>query len=125
MSAITNLVLNDGTADQTFTPQSKDGNLVAWSVPQSSFQLSYKIVADAKSTKSTSNNRRIKYTVGIPFVDTSINDVKAYKVAYFNCELNVPKVTPKATLTVLRNIVANLLKDSLIVDQIDNGNNPY
>lgn len=125
MAAIANLVLSDGTADVTFTPASKSGNMVTWVSNASSVALQPRIVSDAKSMSATATNRKIKYTVALPFVDTSVNDVKSYKTGYVNVEINVPRVMSSANLKKIRCWLSNLMTNTIIIDQIDNGANPY
>lgn len=125
MAAITNLVLNNGTSDVTFQPSSKKGNVVTWTAPAESVALMPRISSDAYPVTSTQANRRIKYTVAFPILSTSINDVKSIETGHLNLDLKVPQVMTTAQLKQLRTLLSNLLINSLIIDQIDNGNNPY
>lgn len=125
MAQLAQLVLNNGTSDVTFTPASKDGNTIFWTAGAESVQLQPRIVADAKSITTSSANRRVKYTFAMPFIDTSLNDTKSYETGYINVDVNVPKNTSTAVITQLRNIVLNALENAIIIDQIDNANNPY
>jgi hypothetical protein len=125
MAQLAQLVLNNGTSDMTFTPASKDGNTIVWTASAASVQLQPRIVADAKSITSASANRRVKYTFAVPFVDTSLNDTKSYETGYINVDVNVPKNTATSIVTQLRNIVISALENAILVDQIDNANNPY
>lgn len=125
MAAIANITISDGTTSTTFTPQSKDGDLVVWVNSGSSYQLDKKLVADAKKTKATRSNRNIDYHVSVPYVVTDLNNQKTYKAGYININVNLPKDMPAENITQLRNFAMNLLANSIIVDQIDNGLNPY
>lgn len=125
MAAIANIAISDGTTSTTFTPQSKDGDLVVWVNSGTSYQLDKKLVADAKKVKATRSNRNIDYHVSVPYVVTDLNNQKTYKAGYININVNVPKDMPTADITKLRNFAMNLLADSIIVDQIENGHNPY
>lgn len=125
MAQLAQLVLNNGTSDITFTPASKDGNTIVWTASASSVQLQPRIVADAKSITTSSANRRVKYTFAMPFIDTSLNDTKSYETGYINVDVNVPKNTATSVITQLRNIVLSALQNAILVDQIDNANNPY
>lgn len=125
MAQLAQLVLNDGTSDITYTPASKDGNIIVWTASASSVQLQPRIVADAKSITSSSKNRRVKYTFAIPFVDTSLNDTKSYETGYINIDVNVPKNTATSVITQLRKTALSALQNAILVDQIDNANNPY
>lgn len=125
MAQLAQLVLNNGTSDITYTPASKDGNVIVWTASAGSVQLQPRIVADAKSITTSSNNRRVKYTFAMPFVDTSLNDMKSYETGYINVDVNVPKNTATSVVTQLRNIAISALQNALLVDQIDNANNPY
>jgi hypothetical protein len=125
MAQLAQLVLNNGTSDVTFTPASKDGNTIVWTASASSVQLQPRIVADAKSITTSSANRRVKYTFAMPFVDTSLNDTKSYETGYINVDVNVPKNTATSVITQLRNIALSALQNAILVDQIDNANNPY
>lgn len=125
MAAIANMVLNNGTTDVTFTPTAKQGNMVTWVAPATSVALQPRIVSDAKVTTASSLNRRVKYTIALPFVDTSINDVKSVKTGYINVDVNVPRAIASKDLTILRTWLSKLMLNAIIVDQIDNGANPY
>lgn len=125
MAAIANITISDGTTETTFTPQSKDGDLVIWVNSGESFQLDEKLVADAKKVKATRSNRNIDYHLSVPYVLTDLNDQKTYKAGYINININVPKDMPSASIARLRNYAMNLLADDIIVDQVDNGLNPY
>lgn len=125
MAAIANIAISDGTTSTTFTPQTKDGDLVVWVNSGASYQLDKKLVADAKKTKATRSNRNIDYHVSVPYVVTDLNNQKTYKAGYININVNLPKDMPTADITKLRNFAMNLLANSIIIDQIDNGLNPY
>lgn len=125
MAAIANIAISDGATSTTFTPQSKDGDVVVWVNSGSSYQLDKKIVADAKKAKATRSNRNIDYHVSVPYVVTDLNNQKTYKNGYVNINVNLPKDMPVANVTQLRNFAMNLLANSIIIDQIDNGLNPY
>lgn len=125
MAAIANIAISDGTTSTTFTPQSKDGDVVVWVNSGSSYQLDKKIVADAKKAKATRSNRNIDYHVSVPYVVTDLNNQKTYKAGYININVNLPKDMPVANVTQLRNFAMNLLANSIVIDQVDNGLNPY
>lgn len=125
MSAITTLTLSDGSANVVFTPATKQDNTVVWRAPATSVAEQPRIVAEAKTTTAGKPNRKVKYTIAFPYLDTSINDVKSIKTGYINMELNVPTGMVTANITKLRSFVYSLLANDLIVDQIDKGNNPY
>lgn len=125
MAAIANIAISDGTTSTTFTPQSKDGDVVVWVNSGSSYQLDKKIVADAKKAKATRSNRNIDYHLSVPYVVTDLNNQKTYKAGYVNINVNLPKDMPVANVTQLRNFAMNLLANSIVIDQIDNGLNPY
>jgi len=125
MAAIANIAISDGTTSTTFTPQSKDGDVVVWVNSGTSYQLDKKIVADAKKAKATRSNRNIDYHVSVPYVVTDLNNQKTYKSGYVNINVNLPKDMPVANVTQLRNFAMNLLANSIVIDQIDNGLNPY
>lgn len=125
MAAIANIAISDGTTSTTFTPQSKDGDVVVWVNSGTSYQLDKKIVADAKKAKATRSNRNIDYHVSVPYVVTDLNNQKTYKAGYVNINVNLPKDMPVANVTQLRNFAMNLLANSIVIDQIDNGLNPY
>lgn len=125
MSAITTLTLSDGSANVVFTPASKQDNTIVWRAPAASVAEQPRIVAEAKTSTAGRPNRKVKYTIAFPYLDTSINDVKSVKTGYINMELNVPTGMKAANITKLRNFVYALLANDLIIDQIDAGNNPY
>lgn len=125
MAVITPLVLNNGTIDITFTPSSKKGNSVTWTGPADSVALVPRITSDAFAVTSSKSLRRVKYTVAYPIKTTSLNGVNAIEFAHFNLDMKVPLVMSSADVQKFRIIFSNLFKDSLISDQIDNGNNPY
>lgn len=125
MAAIVKLVLNDGTSDVTFNPASKSGNMVTWVSAATSVALQPRIVSDAKNLSSSATNRKVKYTVALPFVDTSVNDVRSYKTGYVNIDFNLPRVMTSADVKKIRMWLSNLMENAVILDQIDNGSNPY
>lgn len=124
MSAIANIVITDGTANQTFVPNTKDGNFVRWVVSGTSTELDRDLTSNAPYS-TTAANRRIRYAIKQPFVLTDVNGVKSYQKIYVNIDFNIPKVAPKAEVTKLRNLAAAALGNEILIDQIDNGNNPY
>jgi hypothetical protein len=125
MAAIANLTISDGTTDTTFVPQSKDGDLVVWVNSGTTYQLNKKLVADAKKVKATRSNRNVDYHLSVPYVVTDLNNQKTYKAGYINVNINIPKDMPTADITRLRNLARNMLATSIVIDQIDNGLNPY
>lgn len=125
MAAITNLVLNNGTSDVTFIPASKSGTTTVWTAPADSVQLQPRLNLDCKATVSSSDNRKVKFVLALPFVDTNINDVKAYKTIYFNVECVLPRVATSANILALRQMCSNACLNAVLLDAIDNGNNPY
>lgn len=123
MAAISNIVINDGTNDVTFVPQMKDGATTVWSYKGASAELDSRIVATGKWTSGA--YRKVRYVLNVPYVETDLNNQKTYHNGYVNVDLNVPKNMPVASITVLRNYLKNVLANAIIVDQFDNGCNPY
>lgn len=126
MSAIAPLSLSDGSQTAvTFNPASKDGNNVTWTASAASVQLQPKVVADGRGNLTSGNTRRYKLTVGLPFVDTNLNNESVYKAGYVNVEVVLPRTMSTADVTRVRNIAASALANTIIVDAIDNAQNPY
>lgn len=123
MAAISNIVINDGTSDVTFVPQMKDGATVVWAYKGASAELDSRIVSTGKWTSGA--YRKVRCVFNVPYVETDLNSQKTYHNGYVNVELNVPKNMPVESVTKLRNLTKNALADTILVDQIDNGNNPY
>jgi hypothetical protein len=124
MSKIDNIIISDGTGEQTFIPNTKDGNFVRWVISGTSTELDRDLTSNAPYS-TTAANRRIRYVIKQPFVLTDVNGVKSYQKIYVNIDFNIPKVAPASEITKLRNLAAAALGNAIIVDQVDNGNNPY
>lgn len=126
MSAIAPIQLSDGSQTAvTFNPASKDGNSVTWTASAASVQLQPKLVADGRGNLTSGNTRRYKLTVGFPFVDTNLNNESVYKSGYVNVEVVLPRTMSTADVTKLRNLAASVLANAIIIDAIDNAQNPY
>lgn len=124
MAQISNIVVNDHTADVTFVPMSKDGLDVRWSNPQASLDLSPRIQAIGHQIIS-GTNRKFEIRLTKPFEWTSPNGVKSTKLAICKVQLSLPQETATADITALRYMVSNLLLNAIIADAIDNGALPY
>lgn len=124
MAQIANIVINNGTADVTFTPMSKDGLDVKWSKPDVSADLNKRIQLVGYPVKSGTNRKqdvRIQY----PFSYTNPNGVVSTKTITLKATLSAPLEATVTDLTIVRNLFSNLLKNAIIEDAIDNGNQPY
>lgn len=124
MAQIQDITVNNGTANVTFTPMSKDGLDCKWSHPSTSVSLSPRIQVTGYQIK-TNTNRKLDLRFTQPFEYTSPNNVKSVKSALVKIVCSIPQETPTADLTALRNMVANLLLNAIIADAIDNGALPY
>lgn len=124
MAAIANVVLNDGTADQTFIPQSKDRGTTVWAKSGASRDLDQLLITKANYVSGASN-RKVKVTLKFPFVSTDLNDKKSLREGFINIELNVPKSMTTTDIAKVRNYAKSAMLNSIIVDMLDNGQNPY
>lgn len=124
MAQIQDITVNNGTANVTFTPMSKDGLDCKWCHPSTSVSLSPRIQVTGYQIK-TGNNRKLDLRFTQPFEYTSPNNVKSVKSSLVKIVCSIPQEAPTADLTALRNMVSNLLMNAIIADAIDNGALPY
>lgn len=124
MAQISNIVVNDHTADVTFVPMSKDGLDVRWSNPQASLDLSPRIQAIGHQIIS-GTNRKFELRITKPFEWTSPNGVKSTKLALVKMQFSIPQETATADVTALRYIASNTLLNAIIADAVDSGALPY
>lgn len=124
MAQISNIVVNNHTADVTFVPMSKDGLDVRWSNPQVSLELSPRIQTIGHQIISGTNRKfEIRFTQ--PFQWTSPNDVKMTKLNIAKVQFSLPQEASTADITALRYMLSNLLLNGIIADAIDSGALPY
>lgn len=124
MAQISNIVVNNHTADVTFVPMSKDGLDVRWSNPQASVDLSPRIQAIGHQITS-GTNRKFEIRLTLPFEWTSPNGVKSTKLAVCKVQFSLPQETVTTDITALRYMLSNLLLNTIMADAIDNGALPY
>jgi len=124
MAQISNIVVNNHTADVTFVPMSKDGLDVRWSNPQSSLELSPRIQAIGHQITS-GTNRKFEIRLTQPFEWTSPNNVKSTKLNIVKIQFSLPQEAATADITALRYMASNLLQNGIIADAVDSGALPY
>jgi hypothetical protein len=124
MAQISNIVVNNHTADVTFVPMSKDGLDVRWSNPQSSLELSPRIQAIGHQV-ITGTNRKFEIRLTTPFQWTSPNGLVSTKLALCKIQFSLPQETATADITALRYMASNLLQNGIMADAIDSGALPY
>jgi hypothetical protein len=124
MAQISNIVVNDHTADVTFVPMSKDGLDVKWSNPQTSLELSPRIQMIGYQIKP-GTNRKFDVRLTKPYDWTSPNGIHSTKLALCKIQFSLPQETATADITALRYMAANLLLDGITADAIDSGALPY
>jgi hypothetical protein len=124
MAQISNIVVNNHTAEVTFVPMSKDGLDVRWSNPQSSLELSPRIQAIGHQITS-GTNRKFEIRLTQPFEWTSPNNVKSTKLNIVKIQFSLPQEAATADITALRYMASNLLQNGIIADAVDSGALPY
>lgn len=124
MAQIQDITVNNGSADVTFVPMSKDGLDCKWSHPSTSVSLSERIQVTGYQIK-TGNNRKLDLRFTQPFEYTSPNNVKSVKTSLVKIVCSIPQEATTEDITALRNMVSNLLTNAIIADAIDNGALPY
>lgn len=125
MAAIASISISDGTNTRVYTPAEKDGNQITWLSSGASAKLQPKLVLDGAKNKTSSETRRVKIVMSLPFVDTSINGVNTYRSSYINIECVLPNVAAATDITALVTLVVNALQNSIITDAIVSAQNPY
>lgn len=124
MAQIQDITVNNGSADVTFIPMSKDGLDCRWSHPTTSVSLSERIQVTGYQVK-TGANRKLEFRFTQPFEYTSPNDVKSVKTSLVKVVCSIPQEAKTEDITALRNMVSNLFVNAIIADAIDNGALPY
>lgn len=124
MAQIQPITVNNGTADVTFNPMSKDGLDCKWSHPSVSVSLSPRIQVTGYQVKP-GTNRKLEMRITLPFEYTSPNNVKSTKSILIKIVCSIPQEALTADLTAIRNMVSNLFVNAIIADAIDNGALPY
>jgi hypothetical protein len=124
MAQIQNITVNNGSADVTFIPMSKDGLDCRWSHPRTSASLSERIQVIGHQVK-TGTNRKLEIRFTQPFEYTSPNEVKSVKTSLAKIVVSIPQEATTEDITALRVMLSNLLMDAIIADAIDYGALPY
>lgn len=125
MAQIQDIVVNNGSSEVTFTPAFKDGLTSQWSAAGASIALQPSIRNTAYRENVTASNRRVRIVTRYPFESTDLNGNKTVKSGYCDLAFVIPQVMATTDVVKLRNFVASVLANNIIVDQIDNGHNPY
>lgn len=124
MAQIQDITVNNGSADVTFIPMSKDGLDCRWSHPSTSVSLSERIQVTGNQIK-TGTNRKLELRFTQPFEYTSPNEVKSVKSSLVKIVCSIPQEATTEDITALRTMCSNLLLNAIIADAIDNGALPY
>lgn len=113
------IVINDGTSDVTFSPDSSSSTHVQLQ------DLSEAVLAergllhfDRPSSEGSQIRRSIR--INIPYVETDASGVEVMKMASFKGEFVSPTTAPKSVRTRLRVMASNGLLSSAAVAAVDN-----
>lgn len=127
MAQILPIILNDGTANVTYSPYEIDSSGVA------RLRTAAETVIGASeltvSGRTATANRRVTVKLQIPVVQTeTVNGIsvpKVVRVAIAKCELSLPITSSTAERTSLRKQIAGALDNVLVGAVIDNNENLY
>lgn len=113
------IVVNDGTSDVTFSPDSASGTHVQLQ------DLSEPVLAkrellhfDRPSSEKEQVRRSIR--INVPYVETDASGVEVLKMASFKGEFVSPTTAPKAVRTRVRVLAANALESTATQAAVDN-----
>lgn len=127
MAQLSQIVLNNGTANVTFVPYEIDANSVArlrTAAPTSIEALELSVQG-----RDAVANRRVTVKITVPTVQTeTVNGISVPKVVrkqIGSMELSLPKTSLTADRVVLRSLLASALQNALIAAVIDNNESLY
>lgn len=127
MAQILPIILNDGTADVTYSPYEVDASGVARLRTASDTVIGTSELS--VSGRTATANRRVVVKLQIPTVQNEIvNGITIPKVVRMEIgkiELSLPITSTKAERTSIRNQLADALKNVLVAAVIDNNENLY
>lgn len=137
MSAIANIVINDGQAApvaHTFYPQASDPDAIfRESLAGIALVGNGSVKATAKLSQAAEGMNRVRVVLALPALETvtaqnSAGYTAAPKVAYTN-QVSVDFILPNRGTAQqrkdLRVLLSNLLANAQIVDMVENLNRPY
>lgn len=126
MSALTNVTLNDGTADVVFSPISHEGGVAVVAAPSDTLVGRKTFSA---STRQSPTRRKVTYKGNYPIVVTeTVNGVASPSAArnnYFSCEFDLDARTTTAERIAFRKTMVSALNSALFGDLVDKNESIY
>lgn len=127
MAQILPIVLNDGTADVTYSPFSVDNSGVARLRTAADTVIGASELSVSGRTATT--NRRVTVKLQIPVLQNeTVNGIttpRVVRMAIAKCELSLPVTSTGAERLAIRNQISGALANTLVAAVIDNNENLY
>lgn len=127
MAQLSNIVINDGTADVTYVPYQIDSGNIARLRTNTDLAIASSELSVNARNGSTNRNVTLKITLPT-VVDETVNGVVSPRVTRtrtVSVDLSLPKTTTSAERLAARVMLSNLLKNALVASVIDNNDGLY
>lgn len=127
MAQLSNIVINDGTADVTYVPYQIDSGNIARLRTNTDLAIASSELSVNARNGSTNRNVTLKITLPT-VVDETVNGVVSPRVTRtrtVSVDLSLPKTTTSAERLAARVMLSNLLKNTLVASVIDNNDGLY
>lgn len=127
MAQLSNIVINDGTADVTYVPYQIDSGNIARLRTNTDLAIASSELSVNARNGSTNRNVTLKITLPT-VVNETVNGVVSPRVTRtrtVSVDLSLPKTTTSAERLAARVMLSNLLKNTLVASVIDNNDGLY
>lgn len=127
MAQLSNIVINDGTADVTYVPYQIDSGNIARLRTNTDLAIASSELSVNARNGSTNRNVTLKITLPT-VVSETVNGVVSPRVTRtrtVSVDLSLPKTTTSAERLAARVMLSNLLKNTLVASVIDNNDGLY
>lgn len=113
------IVINDGTSDVTFSPDSGSSTHVQLQDLTEPVLARRELLHFDRPSSETGTVRR-SIRLNIPYVETDSSGVETLKQVSFKGEFVAPSTSPKSVRTRVRVLAANALESTAAVATVDN-----
>ena len=127
MAQLSNIVINDGTADVTYVPYQIDSGNVARLRTNTDLAIASSELSI--NPRNGASNRNVTLKLTLPtVVNETINGVvtpRVVRTRTLSVDLSLPKTTTAVERTAARVLLSNALKNVLVASVIDNNDGLY
>lgn len=113
------IVVNDGTSDVTFSPDSSSSTHVQLQDLSEAVLAKRELLHFDRPASESAQVRR-SFRINVPYVETDSSGVDTIKMASFKGELVRPSTAPKSVVTRVRVLAGNVLTSAAAVASFDN-----